>query len=50
MKNAPESDKAGRRSFLRGTAVAAGAAIAATTKLAQAAETAAEKPAAKAAA
>ena len=46
MKDAPENSKAGRRSFLKGTAAAAGAAIAATTKLAQAAEPAADKPAA----
>jgi thiamine pyrophosphate-dependent acetolactate synthase large subunit-like protein len=49
MKDAPEKSKNDRRSFLKGTAAAAGAAIAATTKLAQAAEPA-EKPAAKAAA
>ena len=49
MKNTPENGNAGRRSFLKGTAVAAGAAIAATTRLAQAAEEVAEKPAGKAA-
>src|SRR4029434_8135300 len=38
MKDIPDSSKTGRRSFLKGTAAAAGAAIAATTKLAQAAE------------
>jgi acetolactate synthase-1/2/3 large subunit len=46
MKDAPENTKTGRRSFLKGTAMAAGAAVAATTHLAQAAEAAAEKPAA----
>jgi thiamine pyrophosphate-dependent acetolactate synthase large subunit-like protein len=46
MKDAPENAKAGRRSFLKGTAVAAGAAIAATTRLVQAADAATEKPAA----
>jgi acetolactate synthase-1/2/3 large subunit len=45
MKNIPENGNTGRRNFLKGTAVAAGAAIAATTKLAQAADAAAEKPA-----
>jgi acetolactate synthase I/II/III large subunit len=45
MKDAPESTKTGRRSFLKGTAMAAGAAVAATTRLAQAAEATAEKPA-----
>jgi thiamine pyrophosphate-dependent acetolactate synthase large subunit-like protein len=49
MKNTPESSKTGRRAFLKGTAAAAGAAIAATTQLAQAAEAAADKPAGKAA-
>jgi acetolactate synthase I/II/III large subunit len=46
MKDTPENTKTGRRSFLKGTAAAAGAAIAATTHLAQAAEATAEKPAA----
>src|SRR5262247_1676021 len=46
MKDTPESSKTGRRTFLKGTAAAAGAAIAATTKLAQAAEEVTEKPAA----
>ena len=46
MKETSTNDKAGRRSFLKGTAAAAGAAIAGSTKLAQAAEPAAEKPAA----
>jgi thiamine pyrophosphate-dependent acetolactate synthase large subunit-like protein len=46
MKDAPESGKAGRRDFLKGTAAAAGAALAASTQLAQAAEPAADKPAA----
>ncbi len=46
MKDTPDNSKTGRRSFLKGTAAAAGAAIAATTKLAQAAEPAADKPAA----
>ena len=46
MKDSPENGKTGRRSFLKGTAAAAGAAIAATTKLAQAAEPAADKSAA----
>ena len=50
MKDAPGSSKTSRRNFLKGTAAAAGAAIAATTQLAQAAEGAAEKPAGKAAA
>ena len=45
MKDTPENGNPSRRSFLKGTAAAAGAAIAATTHLAQAAE-AAEKPAA----
>src|SRR6185503_15602015 len=49
MKESPEKSKIGRRSFLKGTAAAAGEAIAATTKIAQAAEPG-EKPAAKAAA
>jgi thiamine pyrophosphate-dependent acetolactate synthase large subunit-like protein len=49
MKNPPESSKTGRRAFLKGTAAAAGAAIAATTQLAQAAEAAVDKPAGKAA-
>jgi hypothetical protein len=49
MKNTPESSKTGRRAFLKGTAAAAGAAIAATTQLAQAAEAAVDKPAGKAA-
>src|SRR5262245_49647485 len=44
MKDTSANDKAGRRSFLKGTAAAAGAAIAATTQLAQAAEPASEKP------
>jgi thiamine pyrophosphate-dependent acetolactate synthase large subunit-like protein len=47
MKNAPENGNTGRRTFLKGTAVAAGAAIAATTRLAQAAGAGAEKPAGK---
>jgi acetolactate synthase I/II/III large subunit len=46
MKDTPENTKTGRRSFLKGTAAAAGAAIAATAHLAQAAEATAEKPAA----
>src|SRR5688572_11362950 len=46
MNDASESGKSNRRSFLKGTAAAAGAAIAATTKLAQAAEPVADKPAA----
>ncbi|MGH8640915.1 MAG: thiamine pyrophosphate-binding protein [Burkholderiales bacterium] len=46
MTNTPENGKTGRRAFLKGTAVAAGAAIAATTRLAQAAEATTEKPAA----
>ena len=46
MKNPPESGNATRRTFLKGTAAAAGAAIAATTTLAQAAESAAGKGAA----
>jgi len=46
MKNTPENGNTGRRTFLKGTAVAAGAAIAATTQLAQAAGAGAEKPAA----
>ena len=46
MKDESESGKSNRRTFLKGTAAAAGAAIAATTKLAQAAEPAADKPAA----
>src|SRR5262245_37183786 len=46
MKNTPENGNTGRRTFLKGTAVAAGAAIAATTRLAQAAEEVMEKPAA----
>jgi acetolactate synthase I/II/III large subunit len=50
MKNTPENGNTGRRTFLKGTAAAAGAAIAATTQLAQAADAAAEKPAGKAAA
>src|SRR5262245_38210588 len=50
MKNNPDNGNTGRRTFLKGTAAAAGAAIAATTQLAQAAEPAAEKPAGKAAA
>jgi acetolactate synthase I/II/III large subunit len=45
MKNTPENGKTGRRAFLKGSAAAAGAAIAATTRLAQAAEAADEKPA-----
>jgi acetolactate synthase-1/2/3 large subunit len=45
MKDAPEGNKA-RRTFLKGSAAAAGAAIAATTKLAQAAEPAGNQPAA----
>jgi acetolactate synthase-1/2/3 large subunit len=50
MKDAPENGNPARRKFLKGTAVAAGAALAATTQLAQAAESvAAEKPAGKAA-
>ncbi|HKA45305.1 MAG TPA: thiamine pyrophosphate-binding protein, partial [Burkholderiales bacterium] len=52
MKDTSENSKAGRRSFLKGTAAVAGTAIAATTQLAQAAEAAADqaKPAAKPAA
>ena len=46
MKDASEGSKSNRRSFLKGTAAAAGAAIAATTKLAQAAEPAADTAAA----
>src|SRR5262245_37200388 len=45
MKDSSEKQKTDRRSFLKGTAAAAGAAIAVTTKLAQA-ESPAEKPAA----
>ncbi len=47
MDDAPENSNRSRRSFLKGTAAAAGAAIAAGTQLAQAAEAVAEKPAAK---
>ena len=38
MKDAPENGNPGRRTFLKGTAAAAGAAIAAGTQFAQAAE------------
>jgi acetolactate synthase-1/2/3 large subunit len=50
MKDAPENGNPARRKFLKGTAAAAGAALAATTQLAQAADpVAADKPAGKAA-
>src|SRR5687767_3015826 len=51
MKDAPENGNPARRKFLKGTAAAAGAALAATTQLAQAADTVAtDKPVGKAAA